>query len=288
VSTASNESLNESIQPKYRTIDGLSIRFAESEDADADALLLSPWPESLFAFAPMWAELSRHAHLVAIDLPGFGRSERRDTLLSPHAMGEFIVRAADAFGLETPHVIGPDIGTGAALFAAALHPDRLRSLVVGSGGAAFPLQLRGMLRDWVEAPDLETYRAAYPRLIVAAALTGIERYALSDDIREDYLASYEGDRFVESMRYVRAYPTELPILRDLLPDIQTPVQLISGARDPVVPPINNEFLHERLPKSKLEVLDAGHFTWEDASDAYADIVTRWWAGGYTTAGTGRR
>jgi pimeloyl-ACP methyl ester carboxylesterase len=67
------------------------------------------------------------------------------------------------------------------------------------------------------------------------------------------------------MRYVRAYPAELPILRDLLPQIQTPVQMIPGGRDPAVPPVNAEFLHERLPHSKLDIIDAGYFTWEDAA-----------------------
>ena len=274
--------LNGSIHPQFRTIDGLSIRFAESEDRDDHALLLSPWPESLFAFEPTWLRLAERTHLVAVDLPGFGHSQRSDALLSPRAMGEFVVRLADAFGLEHPHVVGPDIGTAASLFAAASHPGRLRSLVVGSGGSAVPLQLGGVLKDWVEAPDLDGYRSADPRQIVDGALSaGIERYALPDHVREDYL-SYEGDRFVESMRYVRSYPTELPVLRDLLPQIQTPVQIIAGARDPAVPPVNAEFLHERLPKSKLDLIDAGHFAWEDGADDYAALVTSWWSGGYAT------
>ena len=268
------------IETQFRTVDGLSIRFAESEDRADDALLLSPWPESLFAFAPTWARLAEHAHLVAIDLPGFGHSQRRDELLSPRAMGEFVIRVADAFGLDKPHVVGPDIGTGASLFAAALHPGRLRSLVVGSGGAAFPLRLGGVVKEWVEAPDLEGYRSVDPRQIVAGALTDIERYELPDAVREDYLSSYEGDRFVESMRYVRAYPTDLPVLRDLLPDLHTPVQIIAGARDSVVPRANAEFLHDRLPDSKLDIVNAGHHTWEDAADEYAALVTSWWGGGY--------
>ena len=139
--------LNTPIHAQFRTIDGLSIRFAESEERDDHALLLSPWPESLLAFEPTWARLAIHTHLVAIDLPGFGQSQRRDALLSPRAMGEFVIRVADTFGLENPHVVGPDIGTGASLFAAALYPGRLRSLVVGSGGSAFPLQLGGVLRE---------------------------------------------------------------------------------------------------------------------------------------------
>ncbi|MDX6658396.1 MAG: hypothetical protein QOH62_3189 [Solirubrobacteraceae bacterium] len=270
------------IEPRFRTIDGLSIRFAESEQRDDHALLLSPWPESLLAFDPTWARLAEHTHLVAVDLPGFGHSQRSNALLSPRAMGDFVIRLADAFGLENPHVVGPDIGTGASLFAAALHPGRLRSLVVGSGGSAFPLQLGGVLKDWVEAPDLDGYRSADPREIVSGALTDIERYVLPDFIREDYLFSYDGDRFVESMRYVRSYPTELPVLRDLQPEIQTPVQIIAGARDPAVPPVNAEFLHERLPNSKLDIIDVGHFTWEDGADEYAALVTNWWGGGYRT------
>jgi len=274
--------LNTPIEMRFRVIDGLSVRFAESGDRDDHALLLSPWPESLLAFEPIWARLAEHTHLVAIDLPGFGHSQRRDALMFPTAMGEFVIRAADAFGLENPHVIGPDIGTGAALFAAALHPGRLRSLVVGSGGTAVPLQLGSLLKSWVETPDLSSFRKADPRQIVASALSGIERYALPETIREDYLSSYEGDRFVESMRYVRSYPTELPALRDLLPVIQAPVQIIAGRRDRAVPPVNAEYLHERLPNSRLDIFDAGHFTWEDAADEYASLVMTWWAGGYAT------
>jgi pimeloyl-ACP methyl ester carboxylesterase len=276
--------LNPPIEMQFRVIDGLSVRFAESQDRDDHALLLSPWPESLLAFEPTWARLAEHAHLVAVDLPGFGHSQRRDALLSPRAMGEFVIRVADAFELEHPHIVGPDIGTAASLFAAALSRGRFRSLVVGSGGSAVPLQLGGVLKDWVTAPDLDGYRGADPRRIVAGALTGIERYALPDFVREDYLASYDGDRFVESMRYVRCYPTELPVLRELLPEVKTPVQIIAGRRDPAVPPVNAEFLHERLPTSKLDIIDAGHFTWEDAADEYAALVAAWWTGGHAAAG----
>jgi pimeloyl-ACP methyl ester carboxylesterase len=265
---------------RFRTIDGLSIRFSEGGNGGDHALLLSPWPESLLAFEPTWSRLAERAHLVAIDLPGFGHSERRNSLMTPRAMGEFLIQVADTFSLDSPHVIGPDVGTPASLFAAALHPERLRSLVVGSGSAAIPLQLGGMLKDWVEAPDLDGFRRTDPRQLVARALAGIERYRLPDRIREDYLSAYQGDRFVESMRYVRSYPKELPGLRDLLPKIRTPVQIVSGGRDLTVPPVNAEALHQRLPNSKLDIIDAGHFAWEDSADEYAALITNWWDGGY--------
>jgi pimeloyl-ACP methyl ester carboxylesterase len=282
-----NTPSSQTIRPQVRTIDGLSIRYAESEPREDQALLLSPWPESIYCYEPTWARLAEHTHLVAIDLPGFGHSERRNSLMSPRAMGEFVVRVADAFGLEQPHVVGPDVGTGAALFAASLHPGRFRSLAVGTGGAAFPLQLGSVLKEWVEAPSLEPYRKIDGRQIVSAAIGNLERYKPTEAARLDYLSAYEGERFAESMRYVRSYPQELPLLRDLLPTIATPVLIINGARDPVVPPANAQYLHDRLPTSKLDIIDAAHFIWEDAADTYAALVTSWWAGGYTQVGSAR-
>jgi pimeloyl-ACP methyl ester carboxylesterase len=265
------------IKPRFRSIDGLSIRYAESDGPhEADALLLSPWPESLFAFDASWARLAGHAHLVAVDLPGFGHSELREDLLSPRAMGEFVVRIADELGLVKPHVVAPDVGTSATLFAAAAHPGRFSSVTVGSGGASVPLNLGGVLDEWVRAEDLAPYRALGAKDIVTFALGTIEGYELPDVVREDYLAGYRGQRFVEQMPYVRAYPAELPVLGGLLPGIKTPVQIIAGRKDPVVPPANAEYLHERLPHSRLDVLDAGHFVWEEAADEYADAITGWW------------
>ena len=271
---------------RFRVIDGLTVRFAQREDRTDDVLLLGPWPESLLAFEPMWARLAERAHLVAIEMPGFGLSERRDALLSPRAMAEFLIRAVDAFGLRRPHVVGPGSGGAAALFAAARYPGRLRSLIVGGGPTVVPLQLGGTLKDWVEAPDLAGFRRADPRQVVAGALAGLKRHALPDWVREDYLSCHQGDRFVESMRYVRSYPVELPVLADLLPQIQVPVQIIAGAHDTVVPPVNAEFLHRRLPHSQLDIIaDTGHFAWEDAAEEYAALVTGWWAQLGRTNGT---
>ena len=269
--------------PTFRVVDGVSIRFAESAARDSAALLLSPWPESVFAYEAMWSRLADTTHLVAVDLPGFGRSDQTAALMSPRAMGGFIVRVADAFGLEHPHVVGPDVGTAAALFAAAAQPGRFLSLVVGTGGTAVPIQLGDPLREWVFATDLEPYRRIGGRVIVERAMQTLERYSLSDAAREDYLASYEGDRFAESMRYVQSYPTELEVLRDILPHIETPVRIIAGRRDSVVPPVNAEYLRERLPHSDVHLLDSTHFAWEDAADEYAALVSDWWAGGYKTA-----
>jgi pimeloyl-ACP methyl ester carboxylesterase len=266
--------LNTSITPQFRTIDGLTIRCADSAAGgrrEPTVLLTSPWPESVYAFAPIWASLAERARLFAVDLPGFGASERRDDLLSPRAMGGFMAQLIAEADLGKPHIVAPDVGTAAALFAAAAHPERIASVIVGTGGAAVPIQLGEPLASWVLDPDLGKYRRMDPRVIVGAAVDTIAG-GVPDDIRADYLACYDGDRFVESMRYVRRYPEELPALAELLPQITTPVTIINGRHDRVVPLANAEFLDARLPTSRLVIVDAGHFVWEEAPTEYASII----------------
>ncbi len=262
----------QTLELRFRTVDGVRIRYADSGASRKPTVLLtSPWPESVYAFAPMWATLAEHARLFAIDLPGFGASERRDDLLSPRAMGAFLEQLIVETDLGRPHIVAPDVGTSAALFAAAAHPERIASVIVGTGGAAVPIQLGEPLKSWVLDPDLDKYRRMDPRAIVNVSADTIAG-GIPDDVRADYLSCYEGDRFVESMRYVRRYPEELPELAELLPEIATPVTIINGRHDRVVPVANAEFLDERLPNSRVVLIDAGHFVWEEAPTEYASAI----------------
>ena len=77
-------------------------------------------------------------------------------------MSEFIVRLLDEWEISEPHLVSPDVGTSAALFAAAKYPGRFRSLVVGTGASAFPLQVSGLLKDIIEAPSIDGFRALKP------------------------------------------------------------------------------------------------------------------------------
>ena len=85
-------------------------------DGDRDAILLSPWPESVYAFEPRLVNhlTPTHAHLLAVDPPGFGKSDYRESLMNPKAMGDFIIRIADTFGFDNPHIVGPDKGTSSS------------------------------------------------------------------------------------------------------------------------------------------------------------------------------
>jgi pimeloyl-ACP methyl ester carboxylesterase len=273
------------IATRTRTADGVEIRYAESNpDGDVTLLLLSPWPESLYAWEQLWPRLAGAGRVVAIDLPGFGQSEARVDLYSPQAMGRFLVRLIDEWELSVPHILGPDVGGPAALFAAAESPSSLTSMVIGNGATSYPLDVGGTLEQLIANPDFESLLALDGADIVRQAMTAHEHYEVSAAALDDYVTSYAGSRFGESARFVRNYPIDLALLKDLLPRIETPVKIIAGARDPMVPIGNAEYLVDRLPHCELTELDLGHFAWEDGPDAWGDAALSWVQGGFEQQG----
>ena len=256
-----------------RQVDGLTIRYADSQTGTPNVLLTSPWPESLLAFRRIWPILAGQARLVAVDLPGFGHSQGRTSLFTPQAMGEFLDLLIGEFGLGAPHLVAPDVGTGAALFLAAAHPGSVASLVVGGGASAYPLDVAGTLADIIAAPDIEVFRNADIRATIGATVEPVAPRDREPGVWEDYVTSYENGRFAESTRFVRSYPEQLPILQRVLPAVRVPVHIVSGAHDPLVPPSNGRYLEQRLADSRLSILDVGHFAWEQAPGQYAAIIT---------------
>ena len=85
---------------------------------------------------------------------------------------------------------------------------------------------------------------------------------------------------------MRHYPEQNPILRDLLPSITSPTQIVAGRHDELVPWSNSEYLNEVLPNSVIHPLDAGHFAWEQAADDYGRLVANWVSGGFRRVAAG--
>ena len=271
----------------FRVCDGVRVRFADTRaDADTTLLLLAPWPETLWAFRRIWDRVAGVGRVVAIDLPGFGHSDGRPELIAPDASGAFLARLIQEWGLGAPHVVGPDVGTAAALFLAARAPERVTSLTVGGGAVRFPIQAGGALKQIIEAPSLEVVRGLDARTNIGAA---VEPAAPSDrepDVHEDYVSAYDLGRFAESARFVRHYPEQNPVLGGLLATITTPTQILAGRDDDLVPWSNNQYLDDLLPNSELHPLDAGHFAWEQAAEDYGRLVVDWVSGGYRRVGGG--
>ena len=281
-----SEPIASPITTYFRVCEGVRVRYADTRaDSENVVLMLAPWPESLWAFRRIWARVTSLGRVVALDMPGFGHSDQhRPELIAPDAAAHFLATLIDDLDLGAPHVVGPDVGTAAALFLAARAPERVTSLTVGGGAVRFPIEAGGALKDVIEAPSLDVVRGLDARTNIGLAVESGAASGSEPEVHEDYVSAYDLGRFAESARFVRHYPEQNPILCDLLPSIMTPTQIIAGRNDDLVPWSNNQFLADTMPNSVAHRLDAGHFAWEEAAGEYGRLVSEWIAGGYKKYG----
>ena len=125
-------------------------------------LLVHGYGSSTASYAPVMDALAAHFRVLAVDLPGFGKSDRREGDYSPDALAD--VLADDARRKRASpraHVVGHSWGSSVVLAFARRHPDRLDKLVVISGWI-YDEQLLPIMR-WARVP--RPRRGALRRLL---------------------------------------------------------------------------------------------------------------------------
>jgi pimeloyl-ACP methyl ester carboxylesterase len=142
----------------------------------------------------------------------------------------------------------------------------------------YPLLVDHFLKDIIETKDLEPYKKVSPTDAINSSLSELKHYILPDDIRADYIASYADGRLFDAFKMLRSFEKDLQLLQVWLDKLPVTVQIIWGRHDPIALLENAYVLNRRLPNSKLDILDTGHYAWEDGSEEFAAIVETWLLG----------
>ncbi len=149
------------ISTYFRVCDGVRVRFADNKaDSDVHDASSSAVARKPLGFPPhLGPAVPQVGRVVAIDLPGFGHSDGRPGADRPGRHGSVPGPHDRRMGPGAPHVVGPDVGTAAALFLAAKAPELVTSLTIGGGAVRFPIEAGGALKEIIEAPSLDVVRA---------------------------------------------------------------------------------------------------------------------------------
>ncbi len=97
-------------------------------------LALHGWLDNAASFARL-APLLGELHLVALDLPGHGRSDHRPAGCFHHVVDwvPVVLQAAGALGWNEFSLLGHSMGAGIAALVPAVEPERIRRLVLLEG-----------------------------------------------------------------------------------------------------------------------------------------------------------
>lgn len=197
-------------------------------------------------------------HVVAIDLPGHGRSLYR-RLPRRNDFIDAVCRVMHEEGISRCVLIGHSMGGGVCLDIYARKSKNIEAMILISTGAVLPVssQLYSMLERDME--DFIDYFVGATFSNNAGLLASLAK----NDIGENDKEIIKNDLDIcEAMDY-----------SPMLSSVDIPVLVIANRHDRVVPLHITSFLHEKIPLSQLKVFDLhGHIPHFDHKKPFNDTV----------------
>jgi pimeloyl-ACP methyl ester carboxylesterase len=198
--------------------------------------------------------LARRYRVIAIEMPGFGRSEENTRTRTMPELAATLEKAADALGLDRFDLMGTSFGGKAALWLAVRHPERVRALVLEAPAA---------IRPPGAAPASGT-----PEQMAARLYGHPERMPPLPATDPEIQAKQQ--RLVARLRG----PDRDPELETAMRRLDTPTLVLFGTLDRMIPPEMGRHYKELLPNGHLVlVYDAGHAIGAERPEAFAEVVT---------------
>ncbi|GAB3836305.1 alpha/beta fold hydrolase [Dactylosporangium cerinum] len=271
----------------YRTADvaGLTVFYREAGPADAPTLvLLHGYPSSSHMFRDLIPLLADRFHVIAPDLPGFGRSDMPPKSDFDYTF-EHITDVID--GLTAPlrrfalYVF--DYGAPVGFRIAARHPERITAIISQNGNAYEEglsdawNPIRAYWQDPSAANRAAVRTMVEPRTTVWQYTTGVpdetrvgpDGYGLDNYyLGRDGAADIQLDLLLDYASNVALYPTFQEYFRTSRP----PLLAVWGRNDPFFLPAGAEAFKRDLPDACIGFLDTGHFVLETHAEEVATAI----------------
>ncbi len=262
---------NPSLPPKIVQVNGHTI-FYTVKGEGKPLILIHGYGAGMWVWEKQIEILSQFYRVYALDVIGYGFSDRPKIAYTPEAYIHFLRDFMDGVGIEKATLIGNSMGGGIAWAAAIFFPERVDRLVLID--CAPPDVLRQVknksFRTLIAIKDIPFL----PYLVISARSRSSIRMVLEECIsdaklitpevlnRQYHLSKIKGTTWV--LYSTLKHAEEALKLKDQFPLIRQPVLFIWGEKDIIFPPNVGGTLHRTIAGSKFQLIErSGHIPmWE--------------------------
>jgi pyruvate dehydrogenase E2 component (dihydrolipoyllysine-residue acetyltransferase) len=199
------------------------------------------------------SELSADREVHAIDLPGHGGSQKDVGDGSIETLAEAVLAYMDAEGLESAHLVGHSLGGAIAVEIAARSPDRVVAVTLIAPAGFGPEIAHDFIQGFIAESRAKKLRPVLEMLVADPAM-------LTADMVEDVLKFKRLDGALSALQVIAATNfaagTQRTSMRQKLANVRTPVHVIWGDRDRILPARHGDDLPASVKVTK--VADSGH------------------------------
>ncbi|MFG2196850.1 alpha/beta fold hydrolase [Streptomyces sp. NPDC048639] len=261
-------------------LDGLRLRYWQAGDHGSPVVLLHALGASVEFWSRTLPRLAEHHRVFALDLPGFGRSDKPRVRYTRAFLAETVWRFADAVGLDRVHLVGNSMGGAVSMECAIRSPERLHSLVlvcpaglgraVGPGPRTLSVPHVGeiLTRPHREATRRSVLGCVHrPSTVPDGLVEAAFRHSADDGAAHGLLDTlrafvrYDGQRMEVVDRY-----------REGLAQIPAPVLMLTGEKDRMIPADYLDTVGAYPNVRTHEFADCGHYPQLEVPDEFSRVV----------------
>lgn len=261
-------------------IDGTSIAalVAGPTDSPETILFIHGLGGSLSSWAAVMGELAEHYRVAAIDLPGHGSSDKPSVNNADYSIAGLattVGEVVEKLDLAPVVLVGHSLGGAVALQLALDRPKLVRAVAVVDG-AGLGKEISTTLLDRIEAPPSRDEVRGLLELFFAD-----KRFVLDRGIDEMLAArTLPGADAAAKAIAAKAFSRDGQLVRldERLSEVTSPLLIVWGENDRVVPATQASAAAQAVPSAWVEVLEGiGHVPQVEASQAFTAVTKRWLA-----------
>ncbi len=269
-----------SLTPQTIKVKGYTI-FYVAKGEGKPLLLIHGYGAGCWVWEKQIDALSRDYRVYALDLIGYGYSDRPKIEYTPETYIHFLRDFMDGLEIGRASLIGNSMGGGIAWATAALFPERVERLVLID---CVPPDVLHQVRNESFRALAVTERVPFlPYLVIAgrskrsvkAVLEEclVDKRLITPDLlnRQYELTRIKGSTWV--LYSTLKHANETSRMRDYLSLIDHPTLLVWGERDLVFPPAVGESLRQAIRHSTLYVVkESGHIPMWESPDEVNRVI----------------
>ncbi len=271
---------------KYQTtdVDGIHIFYREAGVPGAPKLLLlHGFPSASHMFRDLIPLLADRFHIIAPDLPGFGKSDMPGDRHTFDRLAELIDRFTEVVGFDRYAVYVFDYGAPTGFRLAVKHPDRITAIISQNGNAYEEGLSDGWtpIRAYWQDPSTANREALrgfltpqttmwqYTHGVPDPARVSPDGYSLDNFyLTKPGMTELQLDLFGDYQSNVALYPTFQKYFRNQTP----PLLAVWGRNDPFFLPPGAEAFKRDIPNAVVRFFDTGHFALETHATEIAAAI----------------
>jgi pimeloyl-ACP methyl ester carboxylesterase len=265
-------------------VDGRTLAYREAGEGPA-VLLLHGWPTSSFLWRNVMPPIARRRRVLALDLPGFGSSDKPTDVTYSYEFYTGAVRGfLDALEIGDVALGLHDLGGPVGMRFALDDPSRVRAIAL-TNTLLYQEDSTELLEKFVEGLQTPGVRESFtsPQGLEAALRLGTNsEAAVTEETIAGMVEPFASDEDRLALAKAGAELEDAvtaTIARDL-PSLRVPVRMIYGRQDRILESIEETVgrLQRDLPQLEVTALDGpGHFLQEEDPERLGELLAEFFA-----------